>query len=296
MYRFRFVFSFVTLALVFCAGALTALAGPISGGAGNWPYTKLGVYQGVISVAPTSSGVMEIGAAGKDIAASGQILIRPNSLADAQAATLVSFGGTTRLKIPGKVWLYPNGTSQPPVAYDQWPSGSSSKWNRNIVSTGSFGQTYPVLQTSTAGLGIRLGSASVPVTGGTALHLEQAVWGNETNALAVAHSSSAENAIQLQGDLISQDGFGYGFPLGVGGRILINGQEVFHPGDQYAIPPIPTHEGATSGLDADLVDGYNVTIENWNGTSCSGSTTVACLCFQFPAPAGKKCAALSNHM
>ncbi len=65
-------------------------AGPITGGSGNPPFTKLGVYQGVIAIVPGLSGdsVMEIGNAGRDIASTGSIYLRPGS-ADGQGANIV---------------------------------------------------------------------------------------------------------------------------------------------------------------------------------------------------------------
>lgn len=85
----------------------TAYAGPITGGAGNAPYTKLGVYQGLISVVPggTTDSILEIGNAGRDIASTGDIYLRPGSLSTAAAdfARIYEAGGKAALTIPGAV-------------------------------------------------------------------------------------------------------------------------------------------------------------------------------------------------
>lgn len=57
-------------------------AGPITGGMGSPPYSKLSVYQGVISIVPggLNDHVMEIGNAGRDIASTGSIYLRPGTV------------------------------------------------------------------------------------------------------------------------------------------------------------------------------------------------------------------------
>lgn len=57
-------------------------AGPITGGMGNPPYSKLSVYQGVLSIVPGGihDSVMEIGNGGRDIASTGRIYLRPGSV------------------------------------------------------------------------------------------------------------------------------------------------------------------------------------------------------------------------
>ncbi len=84
-------------------------AGPITGGPGNPPFTKLGVYQGVLSIIPGSAGnsVMEIGNAGRDIASTGSVILRPGGSATASgASTYAEFfneGNQTNLRVPGRI-------------------------------------------------------------------------------------------------------------------------------------------------------------------------------------------------
>ncbi len=64
-------------------------AGPITN-PGGLPFAKLSVYQGVVAIVPGLSGdsVMEIGNAGRDIASTGSIYLRPGS-ANGQGGNIV---------------------------------------------------------------------------------------------------------------------------------------------------------------------------------------------------------------
>ncbi len=88
-------------------------AGPITGGSGNPPYTKLGVYQGVIAVIPGGSGdsVMEIGNAGRDIASTGSIYFRPNSTG--AGSYFSGSGNTQNLFLNGNLGVGVAGSSYP---------------------------------------------------------------------------------------------------------------------------------------------------------------------------------------
>lgn len=59
-----------------------SVAGPITNGPGNPPYAKVSVYQGVISIIPGggTDSIMEIGNAGRDIASTGSIYLRPGTI------------------------------------------------------------------------------------------------------------------------------------------------------------------------------------------------------------------------
>jgi len=82
-------------------------AGPITGGYGNAPFSKLSVYQGVLSIVPGGAGdsVMEIGNAGRDIKSTGSINLFPGTAgggvvaiqpqsAPSEGAELVFSGGS----------------------------------------------------------------------------------------------------------------------------------------------------------------------------------------------------------
>lgn len=88
-----------------------AQAGPVTGGPGNTPYVKLGVYQGVLSIVPggASDSVMEIGNAGRDIGSTGAINIHPDAATVTIASNFARFsdtgGGQTGLALTGSLCL-----------------------------------------------------------------------------------------------------------------------------------------------------------------------------------------------
>lgn len=69
-------------AIAVFSSARTVTAGPITNGPGVAPFVKLGVYQGVISVVPggVTDSILEIGNAGRDIASTGSIYLRPGTI------------------------------------------------------------------------------------------------------------------------------------------------------------------------------------------------------------------------
>lgn len=77
--------------------AVTLAAGPVTAGSitspGLAPFTKLGVYQGVLVIAPTAAAVLEIGNGGNDIATNGDLYLRPGGLPQGSSA-YVSINGT----------------------------------------------------------------------------------------------------------------------------------------------------------------------------------------------------------
>lgn len=105
------LFLTILLALALLASAPLAFAGPITGGPGNAPFTKLGVYQGVFSVIPGGAGdsVLEIGNAGRDIASTGSLIVRPGGSATTSGATnyaeFFNDAGKASLRVPGRVCI-----------------------------------------------------------------------------------------------------------------------------------------------------------------------------------------------
>lgn len=90
------IFSFGVAIIVIAAftvhDANPVAAGPITGGAGNAPFTKVGVYQGILSIIPAGSGsIMEIGNNGQDIASTGDIFMRPGETPGSNTAATKFF-------------------------------------------------------------------------------------------------------------------------------------------------------------------------------------------------------------
>lgn len=275
---------FVAAVALFSLYQSTAQAGPVTGGSGAWPYVKLGVYQGVAALSVDGASVVELGNNGKDIATgtNSAIAIRPNSVSAANAAIFASANGGTRLKVPGRVCLYPSGVSSPAVCNSAWPSGSTTLWTTATDIDGYT--TLTPLPNGANRQGISIGTAAARVTSGTGLAVQQTTLSFLDTALRATNMSGGSLAAQLSGD-VQIDG-----ALWVGGTWTINGSEVYHgPSLLTRVDSIAGHQGAGSGLDADLLDGYNVTI--LRGSSCSA---MACLCFTFGA-GNVRCAKLENR-
>lgn len=258
-----------------------AVAGPVTGGTGNWPYVKLGIYQGVAALSVNGQSIIELGANGKDIATGSgtPIAIRPNSVAATAAAVATSYNGATRLKLPGRICLFPSGIGGAAECHDRWPVGSTSLWTSSTDAEG-FSVLTPIPNGATQ-LGVLLGTAGSPITSGTALTVQQTpAIGTHTLALRATNLVGGSNALLVNG------GTRINGTLNVNGRMYINSQEVFtSESSQFHVPG---NQGIGSGLDADLLDGYNVTIED--GPRCGG---LACICFTSQANV-KKCAKLLN--
>ncbi len=285
--------SFVALA------SRPAIAGPITNGPSSAPFTKLGVYQGVVSVVSNAdNAALELGYLGRDIASTGDLYFRPSFTARANGAYFTRNGNSADFYLSGKLCLFKHVSNiidlNSMSCSDGWPSGSgsgSSLWTivadpvadpfTNAVN-GNF------LQPINTNYGVHIGSSLSPVTGGTALTLDGASY---SYPLGVANLGSGA-ALQTQGQ-VNLNAYGY-----VNGLIYINGQEVWHRQGFFGGPA--AHEGLGSGLDADIANGNNVTLEP--ATSCNDDDTkprAACICFTIfrvgssPNPS-KHCAAFSN--
>lgn len=112
-------------ALILTAGLLLAprvQAGPVTGGPGQPPFVKLGVYQGVVSVTTDTSNIMEIGNLGTDIASTGNLYLRPGSAPRDDSKNAQAYLKTIgpdqlgSLKVPGEFCLGGQ-------CFTQWPSG-----------------------------------------------------------------------------------------------------------------------------------------------------------------------------
>ncbi len=271
-------------------------AGPVTGGSGNAPYTKLAVYDGVVSIVPGTPGTaaLELGFRGTDIAASGDIYLRPGSVSQANGARVCAdCGGSgtdaayANMIVPGQVCLYgPSGTV--PDCRTDWPavSGGASFWEQ-VNDVGLFGlpASMPYLQlTGVHALkSIHLGSDANRVPG-TALTVD-----NFEN-MVIRNYNVTPSALNVVGNVsvlypyINNDG-----------KVRVKNEEIFYSGN----------EGAGSGLDADKLDGRNVTIESGASATCTDGVgqprRAACLCFLVREQVSgtftdvKKCTPLANH-
>jgi hypothetical protein len=207
---------------------------------------KAAIYQGVVAIAPTTTTVLELGNAGRDIAGSSDLYLRPNGLAEAQGAHIVASGTVSDLYV-ASLCLYGTGSE---VCQSGVPSGGSDTFWRSVVQSGTFEH----LMTNAANQGVQIGSQTSPVLG-KALEIN-------TNAVAPA--------ITLTGDMMTgslDDGdystIGSG-SVAVSGRLQITNsivaQDTLRVGyhlntDNYAIVWSQLYQGRFTGLDADTFDG-----------------------------------------
>jgi len=237
--------------LALCAGVFgvaihSTFAGALPSSLSPNVSMKAAIYQGVVAIAPTTATVLELGNAGRDIAGSSDLYLRPNGLVEAQGAHIVSSGTVSDLYV-ASLCLYGTGSE---VCQSGVPSGGSDTFWRSVVQSGSFEH----LMTNAANQGVQIGSQSSPVLG-KALEIN-------TNAVA--------SAITLTGDMMTgslDDGdyssIGSG-SVAVSGRLQITNsivaQDTLRVGyhfdtDNYAIVWSQLYQGRFTGLDADTFDG-----------------------------------------
>lgn len=276
-----------TLALAVFLGTIgistTTVAGPVTN-PGVAPYSRLSVYEGVMSVVPPAGGVgvLELGYRGEEIAGSSDIYFRPGSVTQANGARLCTNCGTgvnpayANLVVTGQVCLYgPAGTTAD--CRSVWPSGGagSSYWEYVTDNDlyGNPGMKYIQPNPANASRAIHIGSAAVPV-GGIALQVD------DYGGLLARNSNAGAKGLTVTGNVRLYD-------TTVKEEIRVNGQPVYNN----------ENSGVGSGLDADRLDGRDITIEP--GSSCvdRGGPRMACLCVRVKENTSyiKKCTALANH-
>lgn len=177
------------IAFLFGMGAVlvsqTALAGPITKDANGLPYTKLAVYQGVVSIVPGGAGdsVMEIGNAGRDIASTGGLFLRPGSSGS------VSIGAQDGTLEGGDLVLNGAG-SNPAWTVDSYGSmlrfHSSGAEKVTIQQTGSVGIGLNGLATPLAKLAVNNGA-----TGSGSAGDGVAIYSNTGNSTLYAQQNGA---------------------------------------------------------------------------------------------------------
>ena len=223
---------------------------------GAAPFTKVGVYQGVISIIPdNASSVMEIGNAGRDIASTGTIYLRPGSVAAAQAISFYKDAATankTTLDVPGNICL--SG-----VCLNAWPSGAgSSFWTQTGTHVQPVNLGYQVSIARALPLEIYSNHAQ-----------EAALFSNALGYSARIESGSFDVTGSLEVTSASPDAITVSDPFANPTECPGNICRVWNP----------SNDGAASTLDADLLDGRGLSLINNAPGNCSISTF--CLCPDF---------------
>lgn len=287
--RFRLVLAL--LAIVGGAMVVQPLfvsAGPITNGPGAAPFTKLGVYQGLLTIAPvrlcvgganpgtscpnnneclgggvcTASSVMEIGNAGRDIAGSGELYFRPGGLGRSAALRLIR-NANTRADLFFSSGSLCIGSVSATTCQSVWPvAGGPGDTNWETFTNGpitSLRATAAALPSS-----IRIGRPNTPIPSSSGRALE--VVGSGTTVVRLL--GSLVTGVGIYDDNTFVTSF-------VGGNVAINGNlhvanVAFHSGawengefDQYPYNSVnkysgfgPTYEenGREGSIDADTFD------------------------------------------
>lgn len=258
--------------------------------------TRLGVYQGVVSVVWNNpDNVLELGYGGQDLAASSVVYLRPGAVAKSNGVKFYRNGNVTNLDIPGSLCLYHhNGSGVIDSTADCkniWPASGGGANNWQIKpGTSSGGQPTNYLEPNDASgfptYGIHIGGplAAQHITGGIAATLDSSDAFGGGPSLGATNLNPSGPAIQYVGNV------NVGFSTYVGGFARVAGQEVW---SYY-------HQGENSGLDADTLNGQDVTIEGY--ASCSDDLSqphIICLCFTIrlgtPATYSKHCTPMGNN-
>lgn len=172
-------------------------AGPITNGAGNAPYTKLGVYQGLLTVAPvrscvngsnpgtscpvgnectgggvcTAASILEVGNAGTDFAGSGEIYLRPGGLTRSAALRMYR-NASNRSELflsSGSLCL---GSVSAATCRSTWPvSGGSGDTYWSELTGGPITYLQPSAAATPTVIRIGRPSSPIPSTSGRALEI-----------------------------------------------------------------------------------------------------------------------------
>ncbi|MBI4092862.1 MAG: hypothetical protein HY420_02975 [Candidatus Kerfeldbacteria bacterium] len=212
--------------------ALPAWSATITPGANQ----KVTVYQGVAIVAPGDPGasIMEIGNAGRDIASTGSIFLRPNSTGSGTRfyqCTAGSCFGLQNLDLTGDLTIGKDLCFFGGDCRSSWPPGTT-EWKLINV----FG---PVLQPKVLTNAVHVGSPGSPVQGGPALNVAApggvATYVNRGSGYAGLFDGNVSTTADVK----------------VYGTITSNGRPVWDA----------SNDGQGSGLDAGKIDGMVVRYE-----------------------------------
>lgn len=263
---FRYIAGGLLMGMMFGLIWNSALAAPIS----PTTSTRAAAYQGVVTVIPGNTGdtILELGATGQDIAGSGDIYLRPSSLASTVSIRLRNVTGKTDLEVQGKVCL--NGSCR-----DTWPTGGGSNTWELVGS-----RLIPV--TRAYGVSVRGTPTTDPAVTVTANNSDAAVFVSNTSAGASASALKVNDGFytDIFGDLlINSSG-----PCPLGGTTCP--LTVYNP-CTFVFPFRPCvpgfqkvwyreNDGATSTLNAGILDAIDV--KTYSSSPLCNGVDDQCLC------------------
>jgi hypothetical protein len=292
-------------------------AGPVTNSTpvGSAPFTKLGIYNTVWGI-ENNGQVLELGNQARDIASTNALVFKPsfNYVVATQGVNINNSGSLAPadIYIPGDLCLYDHANGSAVTCRHTVPAGSASTLWRTLQDTDIYGSTYQYIQPQLNGLsmpGVRIGSSGSPITGKSAFaanYSSAAISITNTQAKVVGGGvPNTAIGMQVNGDLVISNSariydtvFIRSASTGVSRRVWGLGNDGVNS----------KMVGENFGLDADLANGNQTTIENASACTDSdvGKPHVACVCFLISStsngfsqvavnPAQRHCIDLANR-
>jgi len=216
---------------------------------------RLSVYGGVVTITPgetippdnTTERTLELGSTGTDIASNDDIVLQPGNTSTTGTRFIGKGGVLQALAISGSLSLETNGKEVciKDVCRSSW-SRVAEHWKPLTLSYGAWQHT--ILQPIDINEGVRIGTSSQRFMNGTALTADGLFATNRSGGNAATLSGNIENISQLT----------------VYDKVTVS----------YREPWSQKNQGTGSGLDADKIDGADVTLRI--GYICDAT---ACVCF-----------------
>lgn len=264
-------------ALVILGGvAWRAQAGPVTNPGGFAPFTRLGIYKQVLNVVDeqgASNTSLVFGYAGRDIAGTGNIVFRPGTGSVVTAANGVRVqknGSSADLYIPGKLCLYDHTNGNVADCRNVVTGGGAT----SLWQSGTFGGVLYLEPNGPPTSGVQLGTPTSRLTN-QALSIN----GQATSDIRAINSGSGL-AADFEGAVSIGDTSHAWAKIYSQGTVKIGGSVPWHRVIYDEQGNLQVNEGMGSGLDADLANGNQVTLENASNCVDNGSDPrVACVCF-----------------
>lgn len=231
--------------------ASASYASPISN-PGGWPYSKLDVYSGVITITPGGPNALEIGNNGRDIAALGTIYLRPGNLAEGSSLLVGrSLYNDAYLDLrQGRICLYANGGTTADCRSD-WPV-TGDYWDQITLGGLTFVQPNGGARTVQQ-IGLGTWAAPIPSANGFALDAAGDFTGPVFYALGTLTTGHQDLSLNWSGGNIKAS------------QLQTNNKPPTYLGSANNVPWSSYNQynpatGAGSGIDADTFDGQATTL------------------------------------
>lgn len=258
-----------------------AAAGPVTNYSpvGQVPYTRLGIYQQVFDIVADNGKMLRFGNAGRDLFGTNDIIFRPQNLkvsnrvvAANDGIRITINGSSADLYIPGDLCLYNHANAKAVTCKHQLGNGViGAPWQAGSLGGGPNVRYIEPAMAGSATPGLQLGSTA------SSLATQAVNIGSGDDSEVHATNLGSGLAADFAGAVKIGDDSHPQARLFAWGAVKIGGQEPWYGWNNDAGRQ---NEGAGSGLDADVANGNQATLESAASCEDSGAgPRVACLCF-----------------